>query len=172
MPTTVTYLDVENGLPTQQRAATASAGTADAGKLVALGANGKLDQSMLPTGIGADVKILPASEALAAGDLVNVWVSAGAAKVRKADGSVPGKEAVGFVLSSVSAGGNATVYFEGTISGLTGLTPGANVFLSAATPGKATQTPPAAAGNVVQLIGKAISATEVSFEPAAPIKLA
>jgi hypothetical protein len=62
------------------------------------------------------------------------------------------------------SGQAATVYFEGTITGLTGLTPGGRCYTSAATPGAVTQTPPAASGNVVQFIGVAVSATEVSFE--------
>src|SRR5690606_35480393 len=61
-----------------------SAGAADAGKLAMLDANGRLDSTMMPVGIGADTASIQASEALAAGDFVNIHSSSGA-RVRKAD---------------------------------------------------------------------------------------
>ena len=51
----------------------ASAGASDAGKLVALDAAGRINTTMMPTGIGADTAIIVASEALSAGDLVNIY---------------------------------------------------------------------------------------------------
>jgi hypothetical protein len=150
-------------------ASQSSAGAADAGKIVALDATGKLDQTMMPVGIAADVAVITASEALSAGDFVNVWNSTGA-KARKADASTSGKEAVGFVLAAVSNGAAATVYFEGTNTAVTGLTPGLN-FLST-TPGAATATAPSTAGQVVQRIGYATAATALNFEPQEPIVLA
>lgn len=92
---------------------TSSAGAGDSGKVVALDGAGRIDSTMMPVGIGADTASITASEALAAGDLVNIWNSTGA-KARKADATVAGKEAHGFVLASVSNGASATVYFEGT----------------------------------------------------------
>ena len=71
----------------------------------ALDAAGKLDITMMPTGIAADTAVITTSEALAAGDFVNIWNSTGA-KVRKADATVAGKEAMGFVLSAVGSGGS------------------------------------------------------------------
>lgn len=147
-----------------------SAGAADAAKVVALDSTGRIDNSMMPAGIGADTAIIVASEALSAGDFVNIWDSTGA-KVRKADASTAGKEAHGFVLAAVSNGGNATVYFEGPNTQVTGLTPG-NVFLSASTPGLATNTAPSGTGQVVQRLGVATSATAINFEAAQPIVLA
>lgn len=148
-----------------------SAGAGDAGKLAQLDANGKLDNSVMPTGIGADVTVLVASEALAANDFVNIWNDAGTAKVRKTDAATPGKHAHGFVLAAVSTGANATVYHEGTNAGLTGLTPG-DLYLSATTPGKATNTAPSTAGQFVQNIGIATSATSMNFERGPVIQLA
>ena len=162
-------LRLNNGLQVEQISLVVSTGVADANRVVATDATGKLDTSLLPTGIGADVKILPASENLAAGDLVNVWNDAGTSKVRKADNS-NNRRAVGFVLAGVTAPANATVYLEGTITGLTSLTPGATVFLS--TLGAVTATAPSGAGVISQEVGNAISATEVSFEPQRPILLA
>lgn len=173
-----------------------SAGAADAEKIVATNAAGKLDdtlmgaatsgnsvvvktkadgtldEAIMPTGIGADVKNIPASEGLAAGDIVNIWVDAGADKVRKADATAEGKEAHGFVKAAVISGAIAAVYFEGRITGLTGLVSGSRQYLSAATPGAVTATAPLAAGNVVQWLGDAVSASELDFEKSEPITVA
>jgi hypothetical protein len=147
-----------------------SAGAGDAGKIPALDATGRLDNSMMPVGIGADTAVITASEALAAGDLVNIWNSTGA-KVRKADASVAGKEAHGFVLAAVLSAAAATVYFEGTDTQVTGQTPGP-VFLSASTPGLATATAPSGTGQVVQRVGFATSATAINFQSQPPVVLA
>ena len=139
-----------------------STGVADDGKIVALGADGRLDNSVMPVGLGNETKIIEASENLNAGDLVNIWSSSGNFRVRKADASTAGKEANGFVLSSVSSGISANVYLEGTVTGLSGLTPG-RYYLST-TPGQVTLTPPANSGNVVQYIGNSLSSSEITFE--------
>ena len=148
-----------------------SAGAADAGKLAMLDANGRLDSTMMPVGIGADTASIQASEALAAGDFVNIYNNAGTANVRKADASTAGKEAVGFVLAAVANAASATVYFEGTNNQCSGLTPG-NQYLSATIPGKCTNVAPSAAGQVVQCVGFATSATAVNFQSRAPVVLA
>ena len=150
-------------------AATQTGGAPNADKIPALDAAGRLDASMMPTGISADTAVIVTSEALAAGDFVNIHNSGGA-RARKADAASAGKEAHGFVLAAVGSGGNATVYFEGTNTGVSGLTPGV-AFLSA-TAGVPTNTAPSAAGQVVQRIGLAVSATAVNFEPQLPITLA
>lgn len=146
-----------------------SAGAGDAGKVVALDGAGRIDSTMMPVGVGADTQVVVASEALAAGDFVNIHNATGA-KARKADATVQGKEAHGFVLAAVAAAGNATVYFEGTNTAVTAQTPG-NVFLSV-TAGIATTTAPSASGNVVQRIGFATSATTINFQAQNPITLA
>lgn len=154
-------LSITNGKDT-------SAGVGDAGKLAALDASGRLDTTMMPVGISADTASVTTSEAIAAGDLVNIWNSTGA-KVRKADATVAGKEAHGFVLAGVGSGAPATVYFEGSNTGVTGLTPGAQ-FLST-TAGLCTATPPSGTGNVVQRVGFAYSATAMNFQSQPPITL-
>ena len=95
----------------------------------------------------------------------------GTAKARKADATTAGKEANGFVLSAVTLGNNATVYFDGTDTQLSSLTPGA-VYYLATTAGGVTDTPPSGSGNVLQRVGRALSATELTFEPGEPITLA
>ncbi len=160
------------GVLTEIEAITSSAGAGDAGKVPATDSTGRLDTTFLPVGIGADTKALAASENLAAGDLVNIWNDSGTAKARKADASGgAGKRAHGFVLSAVTSGNTATVYMEGTITGLTSLTRGATYFLSG-TAGAATTTPPSTSTYIVQEIGTAVSDTEISFEPQQPIVLA
>lgn len=148
---------------------TTSAGAGDSGKIPALDSAGRLDTSFMPVGIGADTAVIVASEALSAGDFVNIWNSTGA-KVRKADATVAGKEAHGFVLSAVSSSANATVYFEGSNTAVTGQTPG-SVFLST-TAGLATSAAPSGSGNVVQRIGFATSTTSINFQSQPPVVLA
>lgn len=163
------YIYNNAGALTEKAAVQASAGAGDAGKIPALDAAGRIDTTMMPVGIAADTAIITASEALAAGDFVNVWNSTGA-KVRKADATVAGKEAHGFVLSAVSSSASATVYFEGTNTGVTGQTPGP-VFLST-TAGQAAAGAPSGTGNVVQRVGFAISATAINFQSQPPVVLA
>ena len=164
------YLKNNSGTITEEAAVQSSAGAGDAGKIIALDAAGKIDNTMMPTGIGADTALIAASEALSAGDLVNIYNSSGA-KCRKADASTSGKEAHGFVLAAVDSGNNATVYFEGTNTQVTGQTPWP-VFLSAANPGLATATAPSSAGNVVQRVGFATGTTAINFQAQTPIVLA
>lgn len=164
------YIFNNAGQLTEKAAVQSSAGAGDAGKIPALDAAGRFDVSMMPVGIGADTQALVASEALAAGDLINIWNSSGTPKARKADASTAGKEAHGFVLTAVSNGASATVYFEGTNTQVTGQTGGV-VYLST-TPGLATSTPPSAAGNIVQRVGFATAATAINFQSQPPVVLA
>ncbi len=163
------FLRLVNGILTEVFGVQSSAGAANAGDLVALDDTGHISNDMMPVGIGADTATISASETLAAGDWVNVWNNSGA-KVRKADATTAGKEAHGFVLSAVTSGNPATVYFEGTNTQVTGQTPGA-VYLQT-TAGTGGATIPSASGNVVQQIGVAVSATAVNFERGAPVTLA
>lgn len=163
------FLRLVNNLVTEVLGIQTSAGAANAGDIVALDDSGRIDNSMMPVGIGADTAVIAASEALAAGDWVNVWNSTGA-KVRKADATTSGKEAHGFVLAAVTSGANATVYFEGTNTQVTAQTPGP-VFLQT-TAGTGGGTAPSASGNVVQRLGVAVSTTAVNFEGGVPVVLA
>lgn len=164
------YLRNNAGVITELEATVTSAGAGNAGDIVALDGTGKLDSSVMPVGIGADTASIPASENLTAGDFVNVWNDAGTTKVRKADATSTGKFAHGFVLSSVTAPANATVYFEGTNTQVTTVT-GGRLYL-ATTAGGWTATAPASSGNVVQAIGMGTSSTTINFEPEAPVVLA
>jgi hypothetical protein len=165
------YLALLAGVITEVAAILTSAGAGDEGKIPGLDATGRLDTSFMPVGIGAATETIAASEALSAGDLVNIWNSTGTPKVRKADASAAGKEANGFVLAAVDNGANATVYPPGALNTqLTSLT-SVQYYLSA-TPGAITPTPPSTAGQVVQRVGKPGSDTAMVFLPGEPITLA
>lgn len=164
------FLRLVNGVLTEIFGIQSSAGAANAGDVVSLDDSGRIDGSMMPVGIGADTSNVVASEALAAGDFVNVWNDAGAFKVRKADATTAGKEAHGFVLAAVASAGTAMVYFEGTNTQVSGQTPG--IVHLQTTAGQGGATVPSASGNVVQRLGVAVSATAVSFEAQPPVTLA
>ncbi len=170
------YLINEGAKLIQVEGTTSSTGVAEAGKIIALDANGKIDSSMLPSGFGDDTKTFPASEDLAAGDFVNIFDDAGTTKIRKADPSSANQRvAHGFVKAIVLSGNNGTVYFEGMNDALSGLTPGAEYCLDPSTPGVANlcSSITFASGDIVQRVGNAVSATEINFEAAfPPIELA
>lgn len=164
------FLRYVNNIITEVFGVQTSAGAANAGDIVALDDTGRIDNSMMPVGIGADTAVIDASEGLAAGDWVNIWDDAGTAKVRKADATAAGKEVHGFVLAAVTNWNPATVYFEGTNTQVTGQTPGP-VWLQT-TAGAGGATAPSASGNLVQQVGVALSATSVNFERGMPVVLA
>ncbi|NLV96894.1 MAG: hypothetical protein GX043_06120 [Desulfovibrionales bacterium] len=114
---------------TQQVEAVTTGGPGSAGKLLAYGEDGRIHITALPPGIGVDANIFVASEALSAGDFVNIHDDSGTAKCRKADNS-NGREADGFVTEAVSSSGEATVYpLDGTNNEMTGLSPGKKYWL-------------------------------------------
>lgn len=156
-------LQLVGGKITQVEATVISAGAADAGEVVALDSNGLLDVSVLPVGVGPNVKLILASENIGAGKYINIFDDAGTAKVRLADNS-NSREAHGFLLDAVTSGNNATVYFESTNNDLSGLVAGARQFLGTA--GGVTATPPTFAGGatISQLVGTAISTTEIDTD--------
>jgi hypothetical protein len=154
------YIGLINGTMTEVEAKTTSSGASDSGKVVALDGTGRLDTSMMPVGIGADTMTANAFEALAAGDFVYIKTDG---TVAKASAGVSGVPSVGFVISAVSLGQPATVYFEGRNTALSGLTIGSRYYLSE-TAGGATTTPVTGAGKKHQVLGTAVSATTISFE--------
>lgn len=140
-----------------------STGAPDASKLVQTNAQGKIDVTLLPTGIGADTVVAEANEALQAGDFVNLYDDGGTFKARLADASDVSTKAWGFVLSAYIATDPATVYMRGENDQLAGLTAGEQQFLSE-TAGEITTTPPSTDGAYCQQIGIATSANSVDFE--------
>jgi hypothetical protein len=166
------FIILDAGRLKQLEALLTSAGAGDSGKIPALGADGRLSLTFMPTGVGPDTLTVTASENLSAGDLINLWNDAGTLKMRKADASTEGKEVDGFVKDAVVADAQGIAYFDGSITGLAGLTLGSRYYLSAAAPGGIVTAPPSAAGQVVQYVGKASSATELVFEAGPPVTLA
>lgn len=154
----------------EQSGVTTSAGAGDVGKIPQLDAAGKLDASVMPSGIGAETESATATEALVAGDFVNIYDAAGTKSVRKADGSSAGKEANGYVLSAFASSAVATIYTDGSNNQRSGLTAGVTYYL-AATPGGVTTTPLTTTGHVHQKLGKASTPTSLVFEHFDPITL-
>lgn len=162
------FLNLTNGKPSQEAAIATSAGAGDANKIIKLDGGGKIDPTLLPAGVAPESRTMVASEALSAGDLVNFFNNGGTINMRKADADV-GREAHGFVLSAVAALASGTVYpEEAVITGLAGMTPGATQFLATAA-GARVEVCPAGAGVLAQIVGVALSATEMMFRPETPI---
>jgi hypothetical protein len=113
-------------------------------------------------------KVIVASGALAAGDLVNITVSGATVLARVADASL-GRPAHGFVTVAVADTAYGIAYGLGIVSGLTGLTVGATYYLSTA--GDVTATPPTTEGHTLQMVGVAISTSTIWFQPFTPITL-
>lgn len=164
------YLKHNNAGGFSEVEATATGGAGKANMIPALDLSGRLDSTMMPTGVGAETSSIVAFGDLAAGDLVNVFNDSGTAKVRKADASSATAPANGFVLSAVTAGNNATVYWSGLNSSVTGLTVGDH-FLHT-TPGQSNHVAPSGTGQIVQKIGRAVASNILYFEPQTPILLA
>lgn len=164
------FITQASGVLTEVAGQQTSAGPGDANKIVALGSDGLLDITLMPSGVGAATYTIAASQDLAAGDFVNIHDSSGA-KVRKADASAIATRAHGYVLAAVTSGQNATVYTDYKNTEVTGKTPGADQYLSE-TAGAATETAPTGAGVIVQRLGVAASATVIDTEISQPIVLA
>ncbi len=160
-------LQLVGGRVTQVPAVDTGGTAAAAGKVIAADSTGRLDPSLLPTGVGADTFSGTAAEALAAGDMVAI-TSGG---IRKASAGTTGSDVDGFVLSAVTNGGTALVYLEGRNTALTGLTVGARYYLSE-TAGQVTATPVSGAGKKHQYLGRAITTSSLAFEPDDSIVLA
>jgi hypothetical protein len=104
-----------------------------------------------------------ASEALSAGDLVNIWDDSGTPKVQLADAGAD-KPADGYILADVDSGDPATVYAEGFNDQVSGLVGGVTQWLSSTVPGGVQSSPPTASGELVQKVGKAFGSTILNFQ--------
>jgi hypothetical protein len=150
------YIANSSGRLKEVQPISSSAGGGDASKMVQTDGTGKLDISFMPVGVGAEVTVCPAFEALTAGDFINLFLSGGVIKAQKADATTNAKPAHGFVLSNVLITDPATVFGisnKNTVVAAA-LTIGTDYWLST-TPGILTATSPSATGNIVQWIGRA-----------------
>jgi hypothetical protein len=156
-----------DGCEETREATDVSTGVAEAGDIVALNPQGVIDETLLPPGVGAEIKAVLVAEDLDAGDYVNFFDDAGTVSVRPADNS-NGRQAHGFVRTAFATGAMADVYLEGKNDALAALMPGETYFLG--TDGKVTLTPPdltdaaTPVGTFVQPVGAACAATEISTE--------
>ena len=165
------FLQHVNGVIAEKQAITSSSGVVDGGKIIALDSTGKMDQSLMPVGIGADEVTAIASESLSAGTLVNLWDDTGTLSARKADAS-NNRRANGFVNDAKSTGQSVSVYLEGSVTNLVGIVPGNPYYMSETTAGAVSATAPTTAGYLSQEVGYGVQGTAISFEPASPILLA
>jgi hypothetical protein len=159
-------LQIVSGVKAVYNALLSSAGAGSANQIPALDATGRLDISFMPSGIGGSVSpTLTASAVITAGMLTNIYNNAGVASVRPADNTAVGSEANSWANAGIASGGTGTVTLAGIVAGsaLAGLTAGVKYFLG--TVGAVTTTAPATAGNVIQPVGVALSATTLEFMP-------
>ncbi len=152
------YQTLIDGREAMVEATVVSSGAADAGEIVALGSNGKIDVTILPDGVGPLVVTAVASEDLAAGKFINIFLDLGVEKLRLADSSND-RPAHGFVKDAFLTGATATAYLRtGINDDLTGMTIGKRQYLS--TGGGRKETPPVLPTDAIhQFLGIAKSAT-------------
>lgn len=144
---------LNNGAKQLLSAITSSTGATDANKIIATGTDGRLDSSLMPTGVEIQTESVNATEDLTSGNFVNIFDNGGVAGGRKAIANDVNKPAHGFVLVSTLTGENATIYTKGVNTSLIA-EEGAKYYLSATTAGLATVTAPTqTAGNFQQVLG-------------------
>lgn len=158
------FLARNAGKSKQVTALTTSSGVGDAGKIVATGSDGRLDESVMPLGIGANTTAAVASEELGAGKFVNFYSDAGTLKARLAD-NANGRPADGYVTETIAADDTASVYpLDGVNANMSALTIGSEYWLGTAGGVIAVALDASDDANVNkidQYLGKAKSATEL-----------
>ncbi len=157
---------LDQGKSKLKEATVSSTGVAQAGDILALDPSGKIDVSVLPTGVGPDVKLVEASEDLGAGNYVNFFDDAGTEKVRLADNS-NGRAADGWVESAFLTGETAEVFFEGPNPAAPTNVAGDRAYLGTA--GGVIVTPldptnPADDGKLHQYLGKYIDSGTINTD--------
>lgn len=105
-----------------------------------------------------------ASETISYGAAINLWNNAGVINARNANATTYLKPCQGFctLATGIIAGSIGEVQLNAGIARLSGLTIGANYYLSG-TDGLLTSAPLVGAGNIEQFCGVAIDATHLSF---------
>jgi hypothetical protein len=155
------FVGLINNVRTFVTAISQSAGVSDANKIVSTDSTGKLHISLMPTGVESEATSVPTSEALSAGDFVNLYNVSGTLTARKADAS-NNRPAHGFTLAA-AASGSATIYQQGLNNALSGFTPGQTAYLG--TTGAATTTAPSyVSGQAYQELGYTTSSGAIFFE--------
>jgi hypothetical protein len=163
-------LDTTNGRLKQRTATDNSGGGTNAGDIVALDSGGKLDPSLFPSGVGGGGQVLsiPTSEAVAAGDWINIYNSGGVKTARKALATAADKPAHGYVVAAFGSGATASVYIGGVnnkvaLGSFVVADIGSRAFLSAATSGATIKSISGfSTGNLVQALGSVVD-VDASF---------
>lgn len=150
-----------------------STGAASANKIPQTKEDGKLDVSLMPPELDLSAETATTSEALAAGDFINVWLdsSDSTVKIRKGDAG-NNRPYHGFVRTSYPVGVEATYFSGGDNTELSDLVPGSPYFASE-TPGTASPTIPLEnddfkPNTFIQNLGIAINTTTLRFEYNSP----
>lgn len=156
------YIALVSGIETEVEGTVTGGAVGQAGKIPALDGTGRLDASLMPVGVAPDVYVGSAFETLSPSNPFVYIKSDGT--VANASGASGGNPCVGFVLLGAAAAAQATVHFEGRVTGLSGLTVGSRYYLSDTVPGGLTLTPVSGSGKLHQYLGRAISTTTLSFE--------
>lgn len=161
------YLYIKNGTVAKFTAINKSTGTDDKDKIVSTNADGKIDLTLIPEGIGDSANTFPATETMSAGAFVNLFDDTGTAKIRLADNS-NGRPAHGFIKTAASTGETVTVYHLGATNTYLAVEIGARYYLG--TTGSVVKLPvdpdSAASGTIHQFLGIAKSTTELVTTPA------
>lgn len=156
------YIALLNGVEQEVEGTVVGGTAAQAGDIAALGDDGRFSPTVMPVGVMADTYSGTAFETLsAASPFVYVRPDGQVANASAASGGNP---TIGFVLANVATAASALVYFEGRVTGLSGLTVGTRYYLSDTTPGGLTATPVSGTGKLHQYLGRAVSATTLAFE--------
>lgn len=160
-----------NGVKRLVTAIKVSTGVASANQIISTDDTGKISSTFLPTGIGGEATAnLLASEAIAAGDFVNIFNNAGVATIRKADAS-NNRPANGFCLTAIANAATGIVNLRGENNALTGIISGTVYYLSATNAGKAVDASPSANGNIIQTLGYGLRSTSILYEFDEPIEI-
>ena len=158
------FLSKGAGIFQEAQAIDTSAGNGSAGLIPALGADGRLNENMMPAGVAAETVVCKAGVGgLAANDVVYIHLVTTTLTADKANATDSTKRAQGYVKEVAEAGANVTVYLDGELPG-TALTPGAKYYLTT-TPGTVSPTAPTGSSNMVQCVGEAVGEAEIKFDP-------
>ena len=106
----VLVLDTTTNEPKQVTPNTTSAGSGDAGKLVALNASGQIDATMLPEYLA---ETCTAGEAISAGAFVHVYNVAGTGEAQNALAADNTKPCVGWAPNAIGSASSGQINFGG-----------------------------------------------------------
>lgn len=119
--------------------------------------------------VGIYITNLPAVEPIALSAPVNIFLSGGAPAIRNANAALA-YSCDGFAATAITTGALGTIYINGVVGGLLGLTAGTDYYL-AATSGAISTTGATASGQLYQRVGKAVNNTSLAIDLSPVIQL-